>query len=141
MKETEKRFNIIEENIEFKMIRQNSNCWIKITPLKSMSVQTILHIYLNDEYYSWEIYDSDGREKHIIYFEGLGCIPTFYLNSGKNSFKVKFNMSSIDFIKIKQPIKTDILKKKYNCYSSKAACWAKDVFYTSRPDKYPFDEM
>ncbi len=114
MNETEKRFKIIEEHIEFKMIRQNSNCWVKIMPLKPFSVQTILHFYLNYEYYSWEIYDKDGKEKHIIYFEGLNCIPIFYLNSGKNSYKVKFDINSIDFIKLIKPIKIDYLIKKFN---------------------------
>jgi len=141
MNEQEKRFKIIKENIEFKMIRQNSNCWIKITPLKPLSVQTELHFYLNNEYFSWEIYDNEGKEKHIIYFEGFDCNPIFFLNTGTNGFKVKFDLNSIDFINIKKPFNQEFLKRKFNCISSKANCWAKDVFYTSRPDRYPFDEM
>lgn len=141
MNKKEKRFKITEKNIEFKMIRQNNNCWIKITPLKPLSVPTILHICLNNEHYSWEIYDSNGKEKHKIYFEGHDCNPIFFLNIGKNNFKFKFNLNSIDFIKIKKPFKLEFLRRNYNCISPKANCWAKDVFYTSRPDKYPFDEM
>ena len=35
----------------------------------------------------------------------------------------------------------DYLKEKCNIKSNNSSCWAKAVYYTSRPDKSPFDEM
>lgn len=141
MNEKETRLKTVIKDIEFKMIRKNSKCWIKIAPLNPVSVPTILHFYLNDEYYTWDIYDQDGKEKHIIYFEGLDCKPFFYLNSGKYNVKVKCDEKSIKVITNDKPYNLELLKKKCNCISSKSSCWAKNVYYTSRPDKPPFDEM
>jgi hypothetical protein len=104
------RFNTIINNIEFKMLRKDDNCWIKVIPLVRTSTPSNLHIILNDEYHHWDIYDENGREAHEIYFEGVGITPSY-------------------------------IKENCNCNSSQASCWAKAVFYTSRPDKSPFDEM
>ncbi|KYK25117.1 hypothetical protein AYK24_05270 [Thermoplasmatales archaeon SG8-52-4] len=141
MDEKEKRIKKIFYDIEFKMIRKMCNCWIKIKPLNPVSQPSRLHLYLNDEYFSWDIYGEDGQIKHIIYFEGFDCIPIFYLNSKKNNFKIKFDVNSIKVIPIEKTMDQKNFKKKSNCLSSKASCWAKDVYYTSRPDKSPFDEM
>jgi hypothetical protein len=138
----QKRYKRIIKDIKFTMIRDNYNCWIKIEPLKPASTPSSLYIILNEELYHWEIYNKNGKEDHVIYFEGLKCIPIFYLKTSDDNFKIKCDIEDIKVKSIKK-LKNlqDFLKKECNIYSLEASCWAKAVFYTSRPDKYPFNEM
>jgi hypothetical protein len=142
MTEELKRFDKRIKDIEFRMIRENEKCWIKVVPLKRKSIHSSLHIILNDEYHHWDIYDKDGKEAHEIYFKGETVCPSFYLKYGKNFYKINFNKSGI---KSTSTIESHSLDKflKENCYcnSPQASCWAKSVYFTSRPDKTPFDEM
>lgn len=141
-KQKQNRLKIIKKDVEIKMLRINNHCFIKILPLYPISVPTNLQFYLNGEHYSLDIYNKEGRETHIIYFEGLNCIPCFYLRVGKEEFKIKFYVKNIIASKIKKIENLELyLKKECNFNSTKASCWAKDVFFTSRPDKFPFNEM
>ena len=142
MNENTNRFNKIINNIEFKMIRSDDKCWIKVVPLVRISKPTSIHLLLNDEYYNWDIYDENGIESHKIYFEGFNINPSFYLRTGKNSYRIDFKNKGIEVIPIKENHKKEIyLKKNCNYKSSKSSCWAKAVYYTSRPDKPPFNDM
>jgi len=62
-----KMLNKTVNNIEFKMLRKGKECWIKIIPSSMRSDQTGLHIILNDEKYSFDIYDKHGNETHNIF--------------------------------------------------------------------------
>ena len=136
------RVNTIINNIEFKMIRKDANCWIKVVPLIRESVPSSLHIILNNEYHHWDIYDKNGIEAHEIYFEGFKSNPNFYLKSGENRYRIEFNNNEIKIIPISEDyIQDSYIKENCFCNSSQASCWAKAVYYTSRPDKPPFDEM
>ena len=142
MTETITRFNIIINNIEFKMIRKDDYCWIKAVPLIRVSIPSSLHIILNDEYHHWDIYDENGREAHEIYFEGLNSNPSFYLKSGENCYRIDCDNDNIKVIPITEKHKLDsYIKENCNCTSSQVSCWAKAIYYTSRPDKPPFNEM
>jgi hypothetical protein len=135
-------FNKIIKDIEFKMIRNEDNCWIKIEPIKRKSTLTSLYIILNSIEHNFDIYDKNGLEAHKIYFKGYKITPSFYLTFGEKSFKVD---CKIDGIKIMPITKTHDMKKyiEKNCShtSLEASCWAVAVYYTSRPEKPPFDEM
>jgi len=135
-------FNTIIDNIEFKMIRKDNKCWIKAVPIDRISKPSSIHFILDNEYYYWDIYDENGREAHEIYYEGYKSDPSFYLKSGKNCYKIDFKCDGIKVLKIKKNHKQDVyIKENCNCKSSQSNCWAKAVYYTSRPDKPPFDEM
>ena len=124
------------------MIREEDSCWIKAVPLTRISTPSSLHIILNDEYHHWDVYDENGREAHEIYFEGINCNPSFYLKSGENRYRIDCNDDGIKVTLITETHKLDsYIKEKCNCSSSQASCWAKAVYYTSRPDKPPFDEI
>jgi len=124
------------------MIRDKEKCWIKVVPLIRVSYPSSLHLILNDECYNFEIYDENGREAHIIYFEGFKIRPNFYLKSGKNSYRIRCNNDDIKIIPITEVHKQEsYIKENCHCISSQASCWAKAVYYTSRPEKSPFDEM
>jgi len=135
-------YNKIIKNIEFRMIRENEKCWIKVVPLKRKSIPSSLHIILNDEYHYWDIYDKEGRENHKIYFKGERSYPSFYLKCGENCYKIICDKLGINSIPITEEHKLDkFLKENCFCNSPQASCWAKSVYFTSRPDKSPFDEM
>lgn len=135
-------FNTIIKNIEFNMMRNDDKCWIKVVPLKRKSIPSSLHIILNDEYHHWDIYDQEGKETHKIYFKGEKSCPNFYLKCGEKCYRIDCNNDGIKVIPITEDHKLDnYLKEKCYCNSSQAFCWAKSVYYTSRPDKPPFDEM
>ena len=136
------RFNTIINNIEFKMIRKDDNCWIKVVPLIRVSIPSSLHLILNDEYHHWDVYDENGIEAHEIYFEGFESTPSFYLKSGDNCYRIDCGNDDIKVIPITESHTPErYIKEKCYCNSSRASCWAKAVYYTSRPDKPPFDEM
>ncbi len=135
-------FNMLIEDIEFRMIRENEKCWIKVVPMKRKSIPSSLHIILNNEYHHWDIYDKDGKELHKIYFKGEKVCPSFYLNCGKNYYKINFVKLGIKSIPITESHTLDrFLKENCHCNSQQASCWAKSVYFTSRPDKPPFNEM
>ena len=135
-------FTTIIENIEFNMIRKEDKCWIKAVPLKRISIPSSLHIILNDEYHHWDIYDENGKEAYKIYFKGENSYPCFYLKSRKNCYRVICDKDGIKVIQITENHKQDKhVKEKCYCNSSQASCWAKSVYFTSRPDKPPFDKM
>ena len=142
MDEKRKRFSETVNDIEFRMIREGGKSWIKIVPLIQLSKSSILHLILNDEHHNWEIYDKDGRESHEVYFEGSKTNPNFYLQSKEDCFKISFDANGIKVNPINEDHTLDKYLKKYcSCNSSDATCWAKAVYYTSRPDKPPFNEM
>lgn len=134
--------NTIINKIEFNMMRKGDKCWIKAVPLIRVSIPSSLHIILNDEYHHWDVYDKDGTEAHKIYFGGEKCEPSFYLKSGENSYRIDCNSDKIKVIHITEKHSRDsYIKENCNCISPQASCWAKNVYYTSRPDKPPFNEM
>lgn len=136
------RFHTVINNIDIKMIRENDKCWIKVVPLIQVSIPSRLHLILNDEYYNWDIYDESGREAYKIYFKGFKSTPSFYLKSDKNCYRIDCKNDRIKVIPITEVHKQDsYIKENCHCISSLASCWAKAVYYTSRPDKPPFDEM
>jgi hypothetical protein len=142
MIENKTRYHNKLNDIEFRMIRKDEKCWIKIVPLIRESIPSSLHLILNNEFYSWDIYDKNGRESHEIFFEGVNTIPSFYLKSDENCYRIDCKYDSIKVIKIRNNHKQDIyIKENCNCLSPQASCWAKDIYFTSRPDKSPFDEM
>ena len=135
-------FNMIIKNIEFTMIRKEDKCWIKVAPLTRKSNPSSLHIILNNDHHHWEVYDKDGIENHIIYFKGEKSCPSFYLKSGQNCYKIDCDKDGIKVITITEAHRLDDYLKEYcNCNSEEASCWAKSVYFTSRPDKPPFDKM
>ena len=137
-----KRFNTKVDDIEFEMIRKDDNCWIKAVPITQISTPSSLHIILNGEDHHWDIYDRSGRDMHKIYFEGCKSTASFYLKSGDNSFRIDCDVDDIKVIPINETHKMDTyMKDNCNCISSQAFCWAKAIYYTSRPDKPPFDVM
>lgn len=136
------RFKKIVNHIEFKMLRKGEKCWIKAVPLNRLSTPSSLFLILNNEYHNWDIYDKNGREAHEIYFEGIESIPCFYLISGENRYQINCDNDKIKVIPITEDhIQENYIKDKCCCNSPRAFCWAKAVYYTSRPDKSPFDEM
>lgn len=142
MTEKYTRFNTTINDIEFIMIRKDDNCWIKAVPLNRLSTPSSLHIILNGEDHHWDVYDENGHEAHRIYFEGYKSTPSFYLKSGQNRFRIDCNVDDIKVIQITEIHTLDTyLKDNCYCISSKASCYAKAVYYTSRPDKPPFNEM
>jgi len=142
MDEKRKRFSKTIKDIEFKMILEGDTSWIKVIPLIQVSNPSSLHLILNDEHYNWDIYDKDGREAHEIYFEGSNVIPSFYLKSKDGCHRVNFDKNGIKVIPITENHTLDKYLKKYcSCNYPQANCWAKAVYYTSRPDKSPFNEM
>jgi len=137
-----KKFYSTIDDIDLKILRKDNWCWIKVEPIKQMSSPSSLHIILNDEEHHWDIYDESKKVAHIVYFKGINCIPCFYLKSGDKCFRVDFGLKGIKVVSIDVSHRIDAyLKKNCFCKSSEASCWAKSVYYTSRPDKTPFDLM
>jgi len=142
MIETRKRYQKIVDKIKISMIKSGDKIWIKISPIVRKFFPTNLQFILNDECYNFEIYDINGIEAHKIYFKGVKCNPSFYIKSEKNNYRIDFGDNGI----IANPISNinninNHIKKNCNFKSSNSCCWAKAVYYTSRPEKTPFDEM
>jgi len=137
-----KRFNTIINDIEFKMLRKGDNCWIKAVPITQVSTPSSLHIILNGEDHHWDVYDESGQDVHKIYFEGCKSTPSFYLKSGEHAYRIDCDVDDIKVLPITETHKMDMyIKDNCYCISSQASCWAKAIYYTSRPDKPPFDDM
>ena len=136
------RSNVKINDIEFKILRKKDDCWIKIEPIKRESLPSNLHIILNGEKHHWDIYDTSGREAHKIYFKGNKCIPSFYLRSGEKCYRVDCANDKIHVCPINEThTMDDYMNENCNCISSEAYCWATAIYYTSRPEKSPFNEM
>ena len=74
--------------------------------------------------------------------EGYKSTPSFYLKSGQNCFRVDCDVDDIKVLPITETHEMDTyMKDKCCCISSQASCWAKALYYTSRPDKPPFNMM
>jgi hypothetical protein len=142
MAEKYTRFNTTIKDIDFRMIRKDGNCWIKAVPITQLSTPSSLHIILNGREHHWDIYDESGRDKHIVYFEGYKSLPSFYLKSEQNCYKIDCDYDSIKILPITETHKMNIyIKDKCSCISSKASCWAVAIYTTSRGEKPPFNEM
>ena len=136
------RFNTIINDIEFKMIRKSSNCWIKAVPINHVSTPSSLHIILNGEDHHWDVYNEDGKEANKVYFEGYESTPSFYLKSGQNSYEIKCSEKDIKVLPITETHKIDTyLKDNCYCISSQASCWAVAIYNAKNVEKPPFDEM
>jgi hypothetical protein len=135
-----KRFNTTINDIGFKMIRKDDNCWIKAVPITQLSTPSSLHIILNGDEHHWDIYGESGRDVHKVYFEGYKSTPSFYLKSGQNCFRVDCGVDGIKVLPITETHRMDAyIKKNCNCISSQASCWAIAIYFTREPDKPPFD--
>jgi len=142
MKEKNYRLHKVVNNIEFKMISTKDKCWIKATPLFRVSTPSSIYLIFNNEQLQYDIYDENGVETHEFYFEGFKCNPSLYLKSKEKNYRIDFKKDSIKIIQIKDTHRQDDYIKKYcNCKSSQSLCWGKTVYYTSRPNKSPFNEM
>jgi len=136
------KFNTTVKGIEFKMLRKNDNCWIKIEPVNRISTPSSLHIILNGESHQWEVYDESGKETHKIYFKGYKITPSFYLKLGEKCYRIDFGKDKIHVIPITETHTKDAyIKNNCNFATSLASCWATAIYYSKRPDKPPFDEM
>jgi hypothetical protein len=137
-----KLFKITIDDIEFKMMRKGNMCWIKTTPITQQSKPSSLHIFLNGVKHNWNIYDESGRDFHNIYFKGCNINPSFYLKSGKECFRIKFDKSDIKVYNITENHKLNLyLENNCKCNSSQASCWAIAIYNTSSPEESPFDLM
>jgi len=137
-----KRFNTTINDIDFKMIRKDDNCWIKAEPKHRESTPSSLHIILNGEGHHWDVYDENGQESQKVYFKGYKIKPSFYLKSGDNIFRVECKVDGVVVRPITEDHKMDTyLEGNCHCVSSQASCWAVALYYTSRPEKPPFDDM
>ena len=136
------KFDTIINDIEFKMIRKEQNCWIKAEPINKISTPSSLHIILNGEDHHWDIYDNNGKEAHKVYFKGYRSTPSFYLKSGENYYKIDCNVNDLHVLPISETHNLDTyLKDHCFCISSQASCWAVAIYNTSEPEKPPFNEM
>lgn len=126
-------------DIEFKMFRENQNCWIKIIPTKKNSIKSTIYIMINNEEYSWEIYDKFGNDVNKIYLKGYKIEPCFYLEIGDIRYSIHFFYDKIDIKKIiKNHDKKMYINKNCNCKSIDVECWAIAIYFTSRKEKEPF---
>lgn len=97
---------------------------------------------VNSEKYHWELYDRTGIEAHTIYFKGYQCTPRFYIKRGEDCYRIDCGFEEIKVFPITEPhIMNSYIKEKCHCTSPQALCWAKALYYTSKPDKPPFDML
>ena len=124
------------------MIRKDDNCWIKAEPTIQESNPSSLHIILNGEEHHWDVYDDSGRDALKVYFEGYKSSPSFYLKSRKDCYRVDCDHNDIKVLQITKTHNMDTyLKDNCNCISTNASCWARAIYSTGRPEKYPFTEL
>ena len=110
--------------------------------MKRRSKPSSLHINLNNEQYNFNVYDKDGVESDKIYFKGSKITPSFYLKINFQSFRVDFKPDKINIIKINENQMMEVYIKNYCSFiSPQSSCWAVSKYYTSRPEKPPFNEM
>jgi hypothetical protein len=137
-----KRFYKTINDIDFKMLRKDNWCWIKVEPIKQISSLSSLHFILNGEEHHWDLYDKENKATHMIYFKGSNCNPCFYLKTKDKSFRINFDYKEIKVYPITDShTLDDYLKDNCSCNCVDASCWVKSLYYTSRPDKPPFDLM
>lgn len=142
MNEEFTRFNTEFKDIEFKMLRKNKMCWVKVIPIKRASNPSCLSIILNDQYHQWDVYDKTGREAHKIYLEKFEGLPSFYLKTGMDCYRVDCEYDNIKIHLIdKHHEMTTFIENNCNFISSQATCWAINIYHTSRSEKLPFNEM
>jgi hypothetical protein len=111
-------------------------------PLKRKSTPTSLHIILNNEQFNFKIYDEDGLDSDKVYFKGAKIIPSFFLKTSKQNFRIDFKSNKIEIIEIKENFEQEPYLKNFCSFiSPKSECWAVSKYYTSRPEKPPFNEM
>jgi len=110
--------------------------------LKRKSKPSSLHIILNNEQYNFNIYDKEGEESDKIYFKGSKIAPNFYLKTDDQSFRVDFRTDKINIIQINESHVMEAYIKNFCSFiSPQSSCWAISKYYTSRPEKPPFNEM
>ncbi len=110
--------------------------------MKRKSKPTSLHINLNNEQYDFNLYDKDGVESDKIYFKGIKITPSFYLISKEKRFRVDFKNNKINIIPINEIHQTEnYIKNNCSFISHQSICWAISKFYTSKPEKPPFNQM
>ena len=100
MMSNSKRFHKIITDIEFKMIKEKNNFWIKIEPIKRESEPSNLYILINNEEFNYEIYNKTGLESCKIYFQGKNIEPSFFLKTKSKNFRIDFKINGIKFIPI-----------------------------------------
>ncbi|MDH7517051.1 MAG: hypothetical protein QHH19_01720 [Candidatus Thermoplasmatota archaeon] len=127
-------------NIEFKMLRKDKDCWIKIAPCSRASTPTSLHIILNKEEYGFDIYDRHGNEMHNVFLKGKNITPSFYIKSEQNCYRVDCKNNDIKTTQITEKHNIEeYLKNNCSYDSPQTTIWAVNIFYTKTPDKPPFD--
>jgi hypothetical protein len=124
------------------MITDENNFWIKIEPIKRESEPSNLYILINNEEFNYEIYNKIGLESLKIYFQGKNFETSFFLKTKSKNFRIDFGNNGIKFIPISIIQNISIyIKNHCNCKSSQASCWANAIYYTSKSEKSPFNEM
>jgi len=142
IKQEYKILNKVLNDIEFKILINNKNCWIKIIPCKRKSKPSSLHIIINNEQYNFNIYDKDGIESDKIYFKGSEITPSFYLKYQEQSFRIDFKTDKINILPINESHVMEMYIKNYCSFiSPQSSCWAVTKYYTSIPEKPPFNDM
>ena len=130
------------KEIEFKMLREKDDCYIKIEPVSRIFKPSTLYFSLNHVIHNWDIYDKNKTEACFVYFKGSFCKPSFYLKTDDESYKIIFEYDEINVKSIlKKHDINDFINKNCNLNSENAKCWGEAIFYSKRPDKPPFDEM
>ena len=72
------KFNTTINDIEFKILRKDDNCWIKVVPITQHSAPSSLHIIVNDEDDHWDIYDKSGTPSLSVSIENQGLKNPFF---------------------------------------------------------------
>jgi hypothetical protein len=136
------KFNTTINDIEFKMLRKDDKCWIKVVPIIQNSAPSSLHIIVNREDHHWDIYDENRRDIHKVYFKGDKSTPSFYLISGEDCFRIDCNNDGFKVLPITENHQMDSYLKDYcNCSSLRASVWAIAIYSTNMSEKPPFSEM
>ena len=124
------------------MIRREESCWIKAEPLTQKSKPSKLLISIDNVGHSWNVYDDSGRDNHKIYLKGNKVIPSFCLKIEDKSYRIDFNNKEIKVLTLdKLNDFNSYVRKNCNIESSKANCWAINIYNTSNVEEYPFNMM